>query len=78
MLPDRPAPDFTLKSFKDGGEEHDFTLSSVKGRFILLLFYPVDFGYVTPTEFYELERLMSKFVEENCEIIAISTENIER
>ena len=31
MLPDRPAPDFTLKSFKDGGKEDDFTLSSVKG-----------------------------------------------
>ena len=77
MLPDRPAPDFTLKSFFNGGATEDFTLSSVKGNWILLLFYPVDFGYVTPTEFYEINKLMSKFKEANCSIIAISTETID-
>ncbi len=42
------------------------------------MFYPVDFGYVTPTEFYEIDKLMPKFKEANCSIIAISTETIDR
>ena len=41
-------PDFTLESVVDGFAEK-FTLSSLagKGKYIVLLFYPVDFGYVT-------------------------------
>ena len=39
-------PDFTLESVLDGFSEK-FTLSSLKGKYIVLLFYPVDFGYVT-------------------------------
>ena len=61
IRPGCPADNFTLSSFKDGGEFEDFTLSSLKGKYVLMIFYPVDFGYVTPTEFYHLEFIMPKF-----------------
>ena len=46
LLPYDDVPDFTLESVVDG-ETETFTLSSLKGKYIILLFYPVDFGYVT-------------------------------
>ena len=33
-------------------------LSSLRFQYIMLLFYPVDYGYVAPTEFYALESLL--------------------
>ena len=40
------------------------------------MFYPVDFGYVTPTEFYSLAPLLSSLENMNCTLLAISTEHI--
>ena len=78
MRPGEEAADFTLPSFINGGKTEMFKLSSLRGKFVLILFYPVDFGYVTPTEFYELETLMLEFKKNNCEVIAVSTEHIAR
>ena len=74
LLPDDVAPDFTLNSVYDGKVEK-FTLSSLKGKPILISFYPVDFGYVSPSEFYQLHSLMDKFKTLGCELLAISTEH---
>ena len=40
------------------------------------MFYPVDFGYVTPTEFYCLEPLLDSFSALPCTLLALSTEHI--
>ena len=40
------------------------------------MFYPVDFGYVTPTEFYSLAPLLPDLSDMNCTLLAISTEHI--
>lgn len=77
MLPGSSAEDFTLPSFINGGTIEEFTLSSHRGKYVLIIFYPVDFGYVTPTEFYHLESLMPRFKELNCEVLAISTEHLD-
>ena len=74
LLPNDAAPDFTLDSVVDGIVEK-FSLSSLKGKNVLLFFYPVDFGYVSPSEFYQLESLMEQFKLTNCEVVAISTEH---
>ena len=76
--PGEKATDFTLPSFIDGGKKEPFTLSSHLGKFVLIIFSPVDFGYVTPTEFYDLEELLPEFEKYDCEIVAISTEQISR
>ena len=74
LLPNDTAPDFILDSVVNGNVEK-FCLSSLKGKSILLYFYPVDFGYVSPTEFYQLETLLEKFQLADCEVVAISTEH---
>ena len=51
-------------------------LSQFRGQHVLVMFYPVDFGYVTPTEFYSLAPLLSSLENMNCALLAISTEHI--
>ena len=75
LVPGDLAPDFTLESVLDLKTE-PISLSSMKGKFVVLMFYPVDFGYVTPTEFYSLEPLLEKFNSIDCPLLAISTEHI--
>ena len=48
----------------------------MRGQHVLLMFYPVDFGYVTPTEFYSLAPLLPLLEDFNCSVLAISTEHI--
>ena len=75
LVPGDIAPDFSLDSVLDGKVE-SISLSSMKDKYVVLMFYPVDFGYVTPTEFYSLEPLLEKFSSLNCSLLAISTEHI--
>ena len=51
-------------------------LSELRGQHVLVMFYPVDFGYVTPTEFYSLAPLLPDLSDMNCTMLAISTEHI--
>ena len=48
----------------------------MRGQHVLLMFYPVDFGYVTPTEFYSLAPLLPLLDDFDCSVLAISTEHI--
>ena len=90
LLPGDRAPDFTLNSVLDNKEEQvkpfllfaisealdQVSLSSLRGQHVLLMFYPVDFGYVTPTEFYSLAPLLPLLADFDCSVLAISTEHI--
>ena len=42
----------------------------------MILFYPVDFGFVSPSEFYQISDKLEEFKKLNCEVIAVSTEHI--
>ena len=76
LIPGDLAPDFILDSVDDEGMVESLSLDTMKGKFVVLMFYPVDFGYVTPTEFYALEPLLEKFSSMDCCLLAISTEHI--
>ena len=78
MRPGEYVEDFTLSSFINDGPDEDFTLSDHRGKYVLLIFYPADFGYVTPDEFYLLEKILPTLISLNCEVVAISTEHIAR
>ena len=74
LVPGSLAPDFLLDSVDDERVE-SVSLASMKGKYVVLMFYPVDFGFVTPTEFYALEPLLDKFTSLDCYLLAISTEH---
>jgi peroxiredoxin len=70
-----PVPDFEFEVFHDGTIK-TMSLSSLRGKWSILVFYPADFTFVCPTELEELAMLYPKFQELNAEIISVSTDNV--
>ncbi len=70
----KPAPDFTLEGYHNG----EFTtthLSGLRGKWVLLLFYPLDFTFVCPTEVLAFSEDVSAFRQRHCEILGISVDS---
>ncbi len=66
------APDFTLPSFTPSPEVTNISLSSLKGKNVVLLFFPQSFTGVCTAEMCELTK--SDYKSLNAEIIAISVD----
>ena len=47
----------------------------MKGKWVVLLFYPFDFTYVCPTELIAFSEALPKFKEINAEVLGISTDS---
>jgi peroxiredoxin (alkyl hydroperoxide reductase subunit C) len=69
-------PDFEFEVFHKG-EAHTMSLSSLRGKWVVLVFYPADFTYVCPTELEDLAKLYPKFQALGAEIISMSTDTVE-
>ena len=49
VLVTQPAPDFTAAAvMPDGSIKEDFKLSDLRGKYVVLFFYPLDFTFVCP------------------------------
>ncbi|MEK7515740.1 MAG: redoxin domain-containing protein [Patescibacteria group bacterium] len=70
-----PVPDFEFEAFHNG-EIKTMSLSKLRGKWSVLVFYPADFTFVCPTELEELAKLYPKFQELNAEIISVSTDTV--
>jgi len=68
-------PDFEFEAYhKD--VITTMSLSKLRGKWTVLVFYPADFTFVCPTELEELAKLYPKFQELNAEIISVSTDTV--
>jgi len=65
------APDFTLKNQK----EEDISLSSFKGKNVILAFYPFDFSPVCTDEMSCFQTDLNKLKDENTEVLAVSVDS---
>ncbi|NBV41242.1 peroxiredoxin [bacterium] len=76
VLVGKQAPDFDVKAVINGGEIVDsFRLSSYRGRYVVLFFYPLDFTFVCPTELHAFQDKLSEFEARNTQVIACSTDS---
>jgi len=50
VLVGKPAPNFAAKAVMPDGSFQDVALSELRGKHVLLFFYPLDFTFVCPTE----------------------------
>jgi peroxiredoxin (alkyl hydroperoxide reductase subunit C) len=72
-----PAPDFTMASTKNLETlAETVSLADYKGKWLILLFYPLDFTFVCPTELTAFSDNLEKFEEVGAEIIGISTDSV--
>ncbi len=70
-----PVPDFEFEVFHND-EVKTMSLSALRGKWAILVFYPADFTFVCPTELEELARLYPKFQSLNTEIISVSSDTV--
>jgi peroxiredoxin (alkyl hydroperoxide reductase subunit C) len=70
------APDFVAKAVMgDGSVEEAFSLSSLRGRYVVLFFYPLDFTFVCPSEIIAFDAQLDAFHERGCEVVGVSVDS---
>ncbi|MBI1765724.1 MAG: peroxiredoxin [Acidobacteria bacterium] len=73
----QPAPDFVLPSTKNVEKlDQPVKLSDYKGKWVVLLFYPLDFTFVCPTELTAFSDRYDEFEGIGAEVIGISTDSV--
>jgi peroxiredoxin 2/4 len=72
-----PAPDFEMPSTKNIEKLNEpVKLSDYRGKWVLLLFYPLDFTFVCPTELTAFSDRYDEFEGINAEVIGVSTDSV--
>jgi peroxiredoxin (alkyl hydroperoxide reductase subunit C) len=69
-----PAPDFTATAVVDQ-EFKEITLSSYRGKYVVLFFYPLDFTFVCPTEITAFSDRYADFTSRNTEVLGVSVDS---
>lgn len=75
VLVGRKAPDFTANAVKENQIIDSFSLSDLKGKYIVLYFYPLDFTFVCPTELHAFNEKLEEFSKRNVELVAVSVDS---
>ena len=71
----KPAPDFELEGFFNG-QFNNYKLSDLRKKWVLLLFYPLDFTFVCPTEVLNFSAAAEQFSKLNCQVFGISVDSV--
>ena len=73
----RPAPDFDMPSTKNIEKlDENVKLSDYRGRWLVLLFYPLDFTFVCPTELTSFSDRYEDFRGVGAEVVGVSTDSV--
>jgi len=73
----QPAPDFDMASTKNLEKlNENVKLADYKGRWLVLLFYPLDFTFVCPTELTAFSDRYEDFQGIGADIIGVSTDSV--
>ena len=71
----KEAPDFTAKAVLPDNTIADLTLSSLRGKYVVLFFYPLDFTFVCPSEIIAFDRKLKDFKARNTSVIGVSVDS---
>ncbi|MBT4502575.1 MAG: peroxiredoxin [Gemmatimonadetes bacterium] len=72
----KEAPDFTAAAVvEDNTIEPEFTLSSLRGQYVILFFYPLDFTFVCPSEILAFDEKLEEFKSRNAAIVGVSVDS---
>ena len=71
----KQAPDFTADAVLPDNTFGQITLSSFKGKNVVLFFYPLDFTFVCPSEILAFNKKIEEFKSRNTEVIGVSVDS---
>ncbi len=69
------APDFTADAVMPDNSFAQVSLSSYRGKYLYLLFYPLDFTFVCPSEILAFNKKLDEFKKRNCELLSVSIDS---
>jgi peroxiredoxin (alkyl hydroperoxide reductase subunit C) len=71
----KEAPDFTAEAVMPDNSFGQIELSTLKGKYVVLFFYPLDFTFVCPSEILAFNKKLDEFKKKNCEVIGVSVDS---
>lgn len=71
----KEAPDFTADVVMPDNSFAQITLSSYRGKNVVLFFYPLDFTFVCPSEILAFNKKLEEFKTRNTEVIGVSVDS---
>ena len=77
ILPGTKAPWFSSIGFQED-QFLDISLTdfSSAGKWLVLFFYPLDFGYISPSELLELEARRGELESLDCRLVAMAQDSV--
>src|SRR5262245_49799109 len=75
----KEAPDFTAAAVVNGNitpDDKPYKLSSNRGKYVVLFFYPLDFTFVCPTEIIAFSDRAGEFEKRNCQVVGVSVDSV--
>jgi peroxiredoxin (alkyl hydroperoxide reductase subunit C) len=76
VLVAKEGPDFVAPAvMPDGVIKEDFKLSDLRGKYVVLFFWPLDFTFVCPTEIIAHNKRMEQFKDRNVEVVGVSIDS---
>lgn len=77
VLVNKKAPEFTAQAvLPDGTIKEDFKLSDLKGQYVALFFWPLDFTFVCPTEIIAHDKAYKALQEKGVEVVGVSIDSV--
>ncbi|MFZ1932843.1 MAG: peroxiredoxin [Thermoguttaceae bacterium] len=71
----KPAPDFTAQAVMPDNSFAEVKLSSYRGKYVVLFFYPLDFTFVCPSEIIAFDAALAKFQKKNAQVLGCSVDS---
>jgi peroxiredoxin 2/4 len=72
----RVAPDFQATAvLADGSIKEGFRLSDLRGKYVVLFFYPLDFTFVCPSELIAFDHRVAQFKALGAEVVGVSIDS---
>ena len=72
----RPAPFFRSDAVMPDGSFKSLTLNDFKGKYLVVVFYPLDFTFACPTELTSFSDMSGEFAKANsCQIVGVSIDS---
>jgi peroxiredoxin (alkyl hydroperoxide reductase subunit C) len=75
VLVTKEAPGFTAQAVMPDNSFAEVTLSSYRGKYVVLFFYPLDFTFVCPSEILAFNRAAKKFAKKNTVVLGVSVDS---
>ncbi|NGX62235.1 MAG: putative peroxiredoxin [Chlamydiae bacterium] len=75
VLVGKKAPEFNLKAVVKGQIVENFSLKSLRGQYVILFFYPLNFTFVCPTELHAFQEKLDEFTARDAQVIGCSVDS---